>query len=84
MGNHSCFMRRKDTYQDDGQPKEDVLYATIDHGKEKTAGHDKTSDRRNSKDSDCDYAEVKLPSETTETKKINHNEDCADDYVLMS
>lgn len=60
-------------------PKEDVLYATIDHGDEKLAGHG--VNRRDS-DNECDYAEVKLPCETA--KKSLNSEDCADDYVLMS
>ncbi|KAK3543487.1 hypothetical protein QTP70_023209 [Hemibagrus guttatus] len=64
------------------QPKEDVLYATIDHANEKTAGQAKKTGRRNSLDSDCDYAEVKLPAETN--KKTDNSDDCADDYVLMN
>ncbi|XP_046701953.1 uncharacterized protein si:ch211-214p13.7 [Silurus meridionalis] len=86
MGNLSCFMGRKDKHRGDanaaGQmsPKEDVLYASIDHGGKETAGHGPNSSRRDSTDNDCDYAEVKLPCETM--KKFD-NEDCADDYVLM-
>lgn len=61
------------------QTKEDVLYATIDHGDEKTSRH--KANRRDS-DNDCDYAEVKFPSEAA--KKSTNSEDCTDDYVLMS
>lgn len=63
-------------------PKEDVLYATIDHGDERIPGHGTNTGRRDSMDNDCDYAEVKLPSEIA--KKSINSEDCADDYVLMS
>lgn len=62
-------------------PKEDVLYATIDHGSKQTAGHNPNPDRRDS-DNDCDYTEVKLPCETAKT--LFNSEDCTDDYVLMS
>ncbi|XP_047012105.1 uncharacterized protein si:ch211-214p13.7 isoform X3 [Ictalurus punctatus] len=85
MGNLSCFTGRKDKYQGDaGQmsPKEDVLYATIDHGTDHTAGHGTNTDRRDSMDNDCHYAVVMLPSEPV--KKLDNNEDCADDYVLMT
>lgn len=63
-------------------PKEDVLYATIDHGTDHTAGHGTNTDRRDSMDNDCHYAVVMLPSEPV--KKLDNNEDCADDYVLMT
>lgn len=62
--------------------KEDILYATIDHVSEQTAGHGTNTGRRGSTDNDCDYAEVKLPCKTA--KKSDNSEDCADDYVLMS
>lgn len=62
--------------------KEDLLYATIEHRSEQTAGHGTNPGRRDSAENDCDYAEVKLPCKTV--KKSENSEDCADDYVLMS
>ncbi|XP_042565749.1 uncharacterized protein si:ch211-214p13.7 [Clupea harengus] len=57
------------------QPKEEVLYATIDHGNGKKAGNV----MRIVEGDDCDYAVVNIPSED----KLSIKEDCSDDYVLM-
>lgn len=63
-------------------PKEDVLYATIDHGTEQKAGQEDNSGRRDS--ADCDYAVVTFPTQTVKKSDNCADEDCADDYVLMS
>ncbi|KAL7882112.1 hypothetical protein AOLI_G00089610 [Acnodon oligacanthus] len=57
-------------------PKEDVLYATIDHGEKQTPRMLRDSV------SDCDYAIVRIPSDVP--SKSENNDDGADDYVLMS
>ncbi|XP_035377909.1 uncharacterized protein si:ch211-214p13.7 [Electrophorus electricus] len=79
MGNLSCYNRRKGTSKKDEQtsPNEDVLYATIDHGEKQT-----TRPLSNPGDTDCDYAIVRLPCAPSDNPE--NNEDCADDYVLMS
>ncbi|KAL2081049.1 hypothetical protein ACEWY4_022902 [Coilia grayii] len=66
--------RDRDT-QKDAAPKEEVLYATIDHGNGKTAGNMVKTEEAD----DCDYAVVKIPTENRPSIK----EDCSDDYVLM-
>ncbi|XP_049341125.1 uncharacterized protein si:ch211-214p13.7 [Astyanax mexicanus] len=67
--------KSKEGETDQESPKEDVLYATIDHGD--------TPALRQLRDSgsDCDYAVVKLPCEIASK---SDNDDGADDYVLMS
>ncbi|KTG03234.1 hypothetical protein cypCar_00022569 [Cyprinus carpio] len=59
--------------------KEDVLYASIDHGNISP----NRPVRDNVEDNDCDYAVVKLPQITTDTSKHKIIEDSSDDYVLM-
>ncbi|XP_039599591.1 uncharacterized protein si:ch211-214p13.7 [Polypterus senegalus] len=76
-------------------PKEELLYATIDHGNSsKTDQPIKHEDdscayaqvtvpaAKTIKDSmdDCDYAQVTI---TAVKKKDSSVEDCSDDYVLM-
>ncbi|KAG5282976.1 hypothetical protein AALO_G00036860 [Alosa alosa] len=61
--------------KDTNGPKEEVLYATIDHGNGKKAGNMVQVVEGD----DCDYAIVKIPSED----KLSIREDCSDDYVLM-
>ncbi|KAJ8351516.1 hypothetical protein SKAU_G00229920 [Synaphobranchus kaupii] len=57
--------------------EEEVLYTTIDHS-------NSTTQRKMEHDSDdvCDYAIVNMPSGPGHKATIN--EDCTDDYVLMS
>ncbi|XP_062390771.1 uncharacterized protein si:ch211-214p13.7 isoform X2 [Sardina pilchardus] len=86
MGNLVCSARRKKASEannesddkvdkDTSGPKEEVLYATIDHGNGKKTGNT----MQIVEGDDCDYAIVKIPSED----KLSIREDCTDDYVLM-
>ncbi|XP_066562997.1 uncharacterized protein LOC136751350 isoform X3 [Amia ocellicauda] len=54
--------------------KEDVLYATIDHGNKGCSATIMDSS------DDVEYATVIIPSEL----KFSSKEDCNDDYVLMN
>ncbi|XP_037395052.1 uncharacterized protein si:ch211-214p13.7 [Pygocentrus nattereri] len=78
MGNLICSRGKKEQSNEGEQasPKEDVLYATIDHGEKQAPRMLRDSV------SDCDYAIVQMPSNTP--CKSESNDDGADDYVLMS
>ncbi|XP_077073085.1 uncharacterized protein LOC143723997 [Siphateles boraxobius] len=87
MGNLSCKRRKKklESADNDNQRAtaadtrtEDVLYASIDHT---TINPERPI--RDSEDTDCDYAVVKLPQKITDMAKQKSCEDCSDDYVLM-
>ncbi|KAL7865335.1 hypothetical protein SRHO_G00105820 [Serrasalmus rhombeus] len=67
---------KKNNLMKAASPKEDVLYATIDHGEKQAPRMLRDSV------SDCDYAIVQIPSNTP--CKSESNDDGADDYVLMS
>ncbi|KAL6484378.1 hypothetical protein MHYP_G00064230 [Metynnis hypsauchen] len=80
MGNLICSRGKKEQSKEgeteQASPKEDVLYATIDHGEKQTPRMLRDSV------SDCDYAVVRVPSDVP--SKSENNDDGADDYVLMS
>ncbi|XP_036430095.1 uncharacterized protein si:ch211-214p13.7 isoform X2 [Colossoma macropomum] len=80
MGNLSCYRGRKEQSKEgeteQESPKEDVLYATIDHGEKQAPVPLRDSG------SDCDYAVVRVPSDVP--NKSENNDDGTDDYVLMS
>ncbi|KAG7463381.1 hypothetical protein MATL_G00175960 [Megalops atlanticus] len=89
MGNQLCGILKKKEDADDNDggtanrendeksSKEEVLYATIDHGEGGAPGN-----IRESGDDSCDYAIITMPSGLAHKPSIQ--EDCADDYVLMS
>ncbi|KAJ8388403.1 hypothetical protein AAFF_G00134290 [Aldrovandia affinis] len=91
MGNHLCGTlnkRKEDADGNEGRatdrkqhsvrkpPKEEVLYATIDHGDEKEQR--KTNDDG---EDGCDYAVINVSS--APARPAASEEDCMEDYVLM-
>ncbi|KAK5861125.1 hypothetical protein PBY51_022544 [Eleginops maclovinus] len=64
----------------DSKPKEDVLYASIDHNTAKGP-----SRARAITDDDCDYATVFVPAPPQPecVSQCSSKDECADDYVLM-
>ncbi|XP_033965187.1 uncharacterized protein [Pseudochaenichthys georgianus] len=62
------------------QPKEEVLYASIDHTTAK--GPSRTIATA---DDDCDYATVFVPAppQPDRVSQCSSKDECADDYVLM-
>ncbi|KAG9349001.1 hypothetical protein JZ751_029318 [Albula glossodonta] len=74
-----CFSEEKRKLMDlNGKTsKEEVLYATIDHG-----DADRQRTVVNNDDDGCDYAVINIPSGPAQKAAIR--EDCTDDYVLMS
>lgn len=60
------------------QPKEDVTYASIDHGNAK-----KSRRARATTDDDCDYATVNIPAALQPESETSSKDECEDDYVLM-
>lgn len=64
----------------DSKPKEEVLYASIDHTTAK--GPSRTIATA---DDDCDYATVFVPAppQPDRVSQCSSKDECADDYVLM-
>ncbi|KAL3056389.1 uncharacterized protein si:ch211-214p13.7 [Trematomus bernacchii] len=87
MGNCTSGKKKRkgDTAADgrnstDSKPKEEVLYASIDHTTAK--GPSRT---RATADDDCDYATVFVPPppQPERVSQCSSKDECADDYVLM-
>ncbi|XP_054602819.1 uncharacterized protein [Nothobranchius furzeri] len=64
---------------DDQEPNEDVMYASISHSNSKGPRPQAMADN------DCDYATVHIPANIQADAKSNSSskDECADDYVLM-
>lgn len=71
------------SWQEESSPKEDVTYASIDLSNTKTSGG-----VRGSTQDDCDYAIVNIPAglqpKPEPESDLSSEEECADNYVLMS